>query len=416
MRILMLSAYFPPEIGSAAHLFHDLGRAFVERGYAVTVLTGFPSYHVDKEKDERRSRPALWRRETMNGLRVLRVRSFRLPRRVPLLRGLDQVVFSGALALSGSTLLPGFFDIILTYSPPLFLGLSAQILRRLKKAKTILNVQDLFPQSAIDLGLLNNKALIGLFRAVEAYLYKKSDAVTVHSAGNRSHVLRRGGDDRRTGVIPNFVDTREIRPGARYNSFRKRHGIREEEYLVSFAGVIGLSQDIDVILDAAARLKALDPMAFLIVGDGLEKPRLVGKASGMTNVRFLPMLSKEEYAELLPASDISLVTLRKEVQTPVVPSKIMSIMAAGRPVVASLPLAGDSSKLIDEAKSGICVPPESPDHLAQAILRLYENSALAEELGRNGRSYVEEHFSIDVCAGAYEKMFRELLPGRHVKE
>lgn len=409
MRIFMLSAYFPPEVGSASHLFYELGSELVRRGHDVTVLTGYPSYNVDRSKLEPRYRSGLWMEEVISGIRVVRIRTVGMPRHIPVLRGIGQFTHALAQLFSGFFRTTGNTDIVLVYSPPLFLGFTALVLRWFRNAKVVVNVQDLFPQSAIDLGLLRNPLLIDLFRKTESFLYRHVDAVTVHSAGNKDHVVRCGGNPSTTHIVPNVVDTRAIRPGPRNNAFRERYRVGGQEFVVSFAGVIGYSQDLDTVIDAAKLLASQRDVVFYIVGDGLEKERLMQRAEGMANVRFLPMLPKNEYAELLHASDVCLVTLRKEVQTPVVPSKILSIMAAGRPLVASLPLHGDAPALIRQAGCGICVEPENAKQMAEAIRSLYEQPHRSEEFGRKGRAYVEQYCSVEVFAEQYEKLFRALL-------
>lgn len=409
MRIFMLSAYFPPEVGSASHLFYELGSELVRRGHDVTVLTGYPSYNVDRSKLEPRYRSGLWMEEVISGIRVVRIRTVGMPRHIPVLRGIGQFTHALAQLFSGVFRTTGNADIVLVYSPPLFLGFTALVLRWFRNAKVVVNVQDLFPQSAIDLGLLRNPLLIDLFRKAESFLYRHVDAVTVHSAGNKDHVVRCGGNPSTTHIVPNVVDTRAIRPGPRNNAFRERYRVGGQEFVVSFAGVIGYSQDLDTVIDAAKLLASQRDVVFYIVGDGLEKERLMQRAEGMANVRFLPMLPKNEYAELLHASDVCLVTLRKEVQTPVVPSKILSIMAAGRPLVASLPLHGDAPALIRQAGCGICVEPENAEQMAEAIRSLYEQPHRSEEFGRKGRAYVEQYCSVEVFAEQYEKLFRALL-------
>jgi glycosyltransferase involved in cell wall biosynthesis len=177
---------------------------------------------------------------------------------------------------------------------------------------------------------------------------------------------------------------------------------------------LGYSQDLDIVLEAARILKDENPQSdilFLIVGDGVERPRLEAKARqmGLNNVRFLPMQPREKYPAVLHASDIGLVTLHAEVRTPVVPSKILSIMAAGRPVVAAMNLDGDGPRLIAEARCGLCVPPEDPRALAGAVLKLYHDASLREELGRNGRQYAEEYLSLDRCVARYEVLLQQVV-------
>jgi glycosyltransferase involved in cell wall biosynthesis len=410
LRILLLTVYFPPDTGSAAHLFYELGRALVKRGHEVTVLTSMPGYHalgpLEKYKGKKRIR------EDMDGMEVVRVATPQLPRHLLVGRALWQ--FGGALAFFLSGLALPSHDVAIVYSPPLPLGLTAWGLKKLRGIPFILNVQDLFPQSIIDLGLLRNRWLIRLFEGMERFVYARADATTVHSEGNRQHVARKLGIEKaeKVRVIPNWVDTRFIQPGPRINWFREEHSLGNA-FIASFAGVLGYSQDLDIVLEAACILKDENPQSdilFLIVGDGVERPRLEAKAQqmGLDNVRFLPMQPREKYPAVLHASDIGLVTLHAEVRTPVVPSKILSIMAAGRPVVAAMNLDGDGPRLIAEARCGLCVPPEDPRALAQAVLKLYHDPSLREELGRNGRRYAEEHLSLEACSGRYEELLQRI--------
>jgi len=409
MNIAMFTDYFPPEVGSASNLFYELGAELTLKGHRVTVFTGFPKYNVDIDTLPSRYRKRLWLKEVMKEMQIIRMRTLQMPRHILTLRGLDQITTSIAFLFSALFLASHDIDIVLIYSPPLFLGFTGIALRCFTKAKVVLNVQDLFPQSAIDLGVLKNKILIALLRTAESRLYRSVNAVTVHSPGNKEYVIHCGAHESRTSIVHNPVDVRSLTPGGRMNSFRERYQIAEETFIVSFAGVIGYSQDLDVVIDTAKILEDKSRIIFYIVGDGVEKERLLRKAGEMRNIRFLPMISRPEYAELLRASDIGLVTLRRNVMTPVVPSKILSIMASGRPIVASLPQHGDAPVIIREAECGLCTDPENPRKLAEAIEYLFENPDAAARYGSNGRDYAVKQFSLEACVEAYEKLFREVI-------
>jgi glycosyltransferase involved in cell wall biosynthesis len=216
-------------------------------------------------------------------------------------------------------------------------------------------------------------------------------------------------------VVFNPVDTKSIVPGHRNNGFRRRHQIGEEELIVSYAGILGYAQDLDSVIAAAAQMTTTCDVIFYIVGDGVEKSRLMKEGRGRKNIRFLPMLEKEEYLELLQASDVCLVTLQSSMKTPVVPAKIMSIMAAGRPLVGSMPLDGDAPKLIRDAGCGVCVEPGNVRDLAAAIKTVLENPSLAAQYSRSGRAYVEAHCSLEGCATAYERIFDEIIRRNDVR-
>ena len=331
--------------------------------------------HLGPQKrrgDLSRYRRKLWLTEAQcQGPQIARVAVPQLFRDTPAGRGLWQLGCAFSFAVRSLTVSKP--EVLLLYSPPLPLGLSAWGLRQLWGTPFVLNVQDLFPQSAIDLGILKSGFLIRLFERLERFIYQHADCITVHSSGNRDHVLRRGATPERVTVMHNWVDCDFIQPGERLNGFSKEHGL-DDKFVVSFAGVLGYSQDIDLILDAAHLLREIPDICFLVVGDGVEKNRLVQKAQGMKllNVKFLAMQPRHRYPAILHASDVSLATLHAEVATPVVPSKILSIMAAGRPVIACLDLSGDAPRLINEAQCGYVLPPEDAQSLSETILLIFD--------------------------------------------
>jgi len=401
MKILLITPFFPPEVGSASHLFYELAQALHNRGHTVTVLTGLPRYHVAGNGREYRQRRLV--REVYHGLEVWRVWNLDIPWDAPVLRGLDQFIFAASAGWVGLRL-PDF-DAALVYSPPLPLALAALAFCRARSRPLVVNVQDLFPQSAIDLGVLTNPMLIRIFRRLESLLFRRADLLTAHSEGNRQYILAHGGSPERVRVLPNWIDTNAITPGERNNGLRTNLGW-QDRFIISFAGIMGYSQDLETILKCARLLQDRPEIGFLMVGDGVEKPKLIRMAKDMNlnNVAFLPMQPKEKYPEVLAASDVCLATLRPEVKTPVVPSKILSIMAAGRAVLAAMPLDGDGPKLVVEAGCGLCVEPGSPEALAEAIIRLQEDQETRLSMEIRGRQYAEEKLSLAAGVATIENL------------
>jgi glycosyltransferase involved in cell wall biosynthesis len=414
MKLLLITNYFPPEIGAASHLYYDLASKLVEQGHEVSVVTGFPRYNVNKDDLPVRYKvKALTMHEVMNGISVYRIKTAPFPKYVPIARGLDYLTVATTLLLR--SLLLKKHDVALVYSPPLFLGNSAWALRLVKGTPFVVNVQDLFPQSAIDLGLLTNQYLIKAFRWLERKIYEQADAVTVHSEGNAEHVETVSGKKARPVVMPNWVDTNTLKPAKRHNDFSREYGL-DDKFVVSFAGTLGYSQDVGIMVRAAEELQDLNDLLFLIVGDGAQKEEWVAKSAHLKNVRWLPMQPREVYPSVLHASDICLATLKADVKTPVVPSKILSIMSAGKPVIATMDLAGDAPRIIKEAEAGYALAAEDETQLASAIRELYSDRAKALAMGMRGREYVMAHFSLEACATLYVDLFQTLLkPFRKTK-
>jgi colanic acid biosynthesis glycosyl transferase WcaI len=407
MKVLVITDYFPPEIGGASHLMSDLSVELYHRGNEVSVATGMPRYNMPKTPIEYRHKVRMW--ESYQGVQVIRTIGFPTYGRIPLVRALSHFFSSLAHLLSG--LAAPRPDVTFVLSPPLTDGLAAYILRRMRRGKFILNVQDIFPQNAIDLGIMRNRWVIRVFTAIERFVYRKADAIVVHSEGNRQFLIKRKNvPPEKIFTIPNWVNTDNMSSGAQDNEFRAKHNLNGQ-FVATFAGVMGWSQGLDSIVEAANHLRDINDVLFLLVGEGVEKPKLQEsvKQLGLKNVKFLPMQSREEYAQLLQASDACFVTLHKDVKTPVVPSKILSIMAASRPIVAALPLDGDGARLIKEAECGLCVLVGDSRALAESVRRLSIDPSLARQLGNNGRMVVESQYSLNVCLAKYESLLADLL-------
>lgn len=398
-----MTNYFPPEIGAAAHLYYDLAVALCRRGHDVAVLTGTPRYNI---QDRHLALQQMAQLDRSAPFEVFRVDLRAVERGSKLHRATEHLEVPWRLARSAR---PGA-DAIIVYSPPLTLGLTGLYLSSRLRASVILNVQDLFPKEAVDTGIIKNWLLVHALQWLERYIYTHVHRITVHSWGNADHVARVVGDSTRVRVIPNWVNTEEITPGPRNNEFRRQMGFGQKDYIVSFAGTLGYFQDMDVILEAADVLRDDKSIRFLIVGDGIKKEPLIRAARNrrLENITFLPMQPKHVYLQVLAASDLSLVTLTPKLLTPVVPSKLLNIMAAGRPVVAAVPDTSDARRIINEANCGVVVPAGDGRALATAIASIKAQPETADRMGTAGRRYIEAHFSVDSAAAAYEKLIEEL--------
>ncbi|MDN5345751.1 MAG: hypothetical protein PWQ73_248 [Petrotoga sp.] len=421
LSILIINNYFPPEIGAASHLYYYLAKNLVKRGHSVTILTGIPRYNVSRDLYERYLTKFGGKRfiiENDDGIEIIRVKLPFVERSQLIRRGLEHFEIAFKMFFYTKKLLKERnIDVSLVYSPPLSLYWSAYKIKNLKEAPFILNVQDLFPQAAIDLGAIRNPILIRFFRYLEKIAYKKADIITVHSERNKIFVESVVKQSGKVLVMENWVDENEIVPGKKENDFSIKHNLTGK-FVVSFAGTLGFSQDAEVILKAASELRDYKDIVFVIVGDGvgIKEAKLLINELQLTNVLLIPPVPREEYPLVLNSSDISLATLKNNVRTPVVPSKILSIMSAGIPVVASMNLDGDAPELIKKANAGFCVPAGDYKALSEKILLLYKTPSLRETLGKNGRKYIEEHLSSGKAAEKYEQLFFEILSNKRRQE
>jgi colanic acid biosynthesis glycosyl transferase WcaI len=299
--------------------------------------------------------------------------------------------------------------VILAPSPPLTIGLGAFLVSRLRRAPFIYNVHDIYPDIAVRLGLLKNPRLVGLFRRLEKFVYGAAAAITVLAPVSRDNLLAKGVPPGKVRVIPNFADAGRVRPLARRNGWAERQGLNGQ-FVVMYAGNLGSSQPVEVLL-AAARLLRDDPAVRVVIVGSPARVAALRAAEGGNggNVLFLPFQPKADVPEMYAAADVNVVLLRREVGAESVPSKTYTIMASGRPVLASVAEANEVAGLVRRAECGLWVPPEDPAALAGAVRQLQADPALRERLGRNGRQAVEAQFNQRGVARAYLELFEQVV-------
>jgi len=412
MRILLLTDAFPPEVRSSSHLMYELAEELAGRGHAVSVVTCRPRYNLAPGAAPAPASPGV-PREPVGGFEVLRVDAPAIHNVGHVRRGLGQLWLPVAFYRAARALPRP--DVIYVYSPPLTLGLAAHWLGRRWRAPFVFNVQDLFPQNAIDLGALRNPLLVAFFRRLERFIYRHAAAIALHSEGNAAWLRRDGVEAAKLRVIHNWVDTDAHRPdaGGAANHFRREVGL-EGRFVVLFAGVMGYAQDMETIVEAAARLREESRVVFLLVGDGSERAgveRRVGELN-LANVRLLPFVPREDYPQLVAACDVGLVTLKKTMKTPVVPSKLPTYMASARPVIVSVNPESDAGALVRTADCGLLVPPGDPEAMAAAIRQLLNDPARAAALGASGRRYALAHLSRRACIDEIERLLAACAAGR----
>ena len=299
-------------------------------------------------------------------------------------------------------------DLVWGTSPPIFQGITAWALALLKRVPFLFEIRDLWPAFAVAVGVLTNPLLIRASEWLERFLYRRADLLMVNSPGFTEHVKARGA--RRVELIPNGADTRMFHPEDDGQHFRQAHGL-EGKFVALYAGAHGLSNDLDVVLEAAAQLRDQPEIAVVLLGDGKEKPRLQARAAamGLENLHFIASVPKDQMSEALAAADACIAILKPiEMYKTVYPNKVFDYMAAGRPVI--LAIDGAIREVVESAQGGIVVPPGDAQSLGDAIRLLAADRQKGEILGQNGRCYIETHFDRVVVAAKLNDMMEQLVP------
>jgi len=389
VKLIILTQYYPPEHGAPQNRLHDLARRAVAAGHGVRVLTALPNYPQGKVFPGYRGRLAV--REEIDGVGVVRSWIFASKN-----KGVPSqlcVYFSFVF----SSLLVGLFrlgraDFLICESPPLFLGFTALLLSVLKRARLVMNISDLWPESAVQLGILGPGLKLRLLERFEGLLYRRSALVTCQTEGIVAGVKKRT-PTARTLLYPNGVDLEMFPRLDRDPALAAELGLPDGHLIVGYGGNHGRSQALEQVLSAAKMLSG-EKVFFLLVGDGPEKVALEEKARalGLENLRFLPSQPRQRMAMFQAQWDVALVPLR---DIPLFdgarPSKMFELMAGGIPFLFCG--RGEGAELAMASGSARIVPPERPEFLAEAIRQLAAmTTSERRQMGSSGREFVSVNF------------------------
>jgi colanic acid biosynthesis glycosyl transferase WcaI len=297
---------------------------------------------------------------------------------------------------------------VIAMSPPLTLGLTGWVASRLRRCPMVFNIQDVFPDAAVETGAISNRAIIAAARWLERVSYRAADAVTVLSDDLSDNVVAKLGRSDTVHVIPNFVDTVAIVPADRSTPYRAALGLGDGP-VVLYAGNVGFSQSLELLLTAA---RELPDVVFLVNGNGAARASLEAAAADIANLRFADYIEPDRLSELLATGDVHVVPLRRGLGRVSVPSKTYSIMAAGRPVVASIDPGTAVPRILEESGGGIAVAPDDPAAFTAAIRSLVDDPELGRRLGAHGRTWVEANASPAAVGAAYDRLLRTLMSAR----
>lgn len=392
MHILIIHQAFAAlnEAGGTRH--HELARHLVERGHQVTIIASPVSYLTGRASQER----IHWveHQAPEPGITILRTFTYPALHKSFVLRVLSFLSFMVSSFIAG--LQVRHVDLVWGTSPPIFQGVTAWLLARIKRVPFLFEVRDLWPAFAIAVGVLKNPLLQRASLWLERFLYRHADRVMVNSPGFIEHVIACGAGW--VELVPNGADPDMFEPYADGATFRQANHL-DDKFLVIYAGAHGMSNDLGTVLQAANCLRVETEIEFVFVGDGKEKDSLIAQARelALENVTFLPPVPKGEMRDVLAAADACIAILKPlELYKTTYPNKVFDYLAAGRPVV--LAIDGVIRRVVESAGAGIAVPPGDPDALAQAVLRLAKDPARARQMGLAGRRYIEIYFNRRILA------------------
>lgn len=401
MRIMVITLQYMPDGGPSAPLFTMLSKGLVQRGHEVTVIAAVPHYpsgHVANGFRQWRIKCSYEDRVNVIRVPVPSIQRSSLPQRL-----LQFVCFQLGAALAG---IIQVYDVLLVSNPALETWLPFTVLGPVRHKPAVFSVHDVYPDVGVDLGIFHHKAVITAIALMERFCLNHSCYVRILSDSFFKPVVSLGIPREKIALIYDWVDTDFIKPLPKNNSFARDHHL-DSHFVILYAGNIGLSQGLEHVLIAAELLKDHEEITFVFVGDGAGRNHLIAQAfkQKIGNVRFLPFQPRSRLPEVLAMANISLITLKKGIGAVSLPSKCFSILASGRPLLASVDEGSDTWNLVQRSQAGICVPPEDPGAIAKAIIDLKSDEHLRESFGKNGRKYALQYHSTQAAAEKFEQLF-----------
>ena len=413
--VLVLTLVFPPDAVSTAQIMGELAEDLHTLGHTVSVVTTTPHYNRDADALARQPLRPFWgrlvQRSDWHGAKVYHTampqKDASVVKRLlawTLFHALSVVVGIGALRN---------VDVIVAPSPPLSMGVAAWLLGLWHRAPFVYNVQEIYPDIAIALGAVRNRAAIRLLYALERFVYARAARITLIAERMRQRLLEKGVPPARALVIPNFVDTTTLTAVPAPNALTRELGL-DGRFVVSYAGNLGPAQGLETLLDAARLLRDLDGVAIVLIGAGSLWDTLAARIRDerLANARLVPYLPFARVPEIYGMSDLSVVAQAVSTGTDAVPSKVYRIMACGGAVLAATDAQSDLAQLVTEAGCGFVVDQASPDAIAAAIRRAHGDRAGLAAKGEAGRRHVLTHYARPVVTARYSALIGELLEAK----
>lgn len=398
---------YHPDATGTAPLVTQLAEDLAAAGERVEVVASLPHYGRKDVHPDFRGHRGLFHVAEDNGVKVWRTPVYVPPAPRVFHRALNYLSYTLLSLLAGVQAQKA--DVVLAINPPITTTFSAWLAALFHQAPLVVGIQDIWPDCVILVGQLKNRILIKLSYWMEKLQYRIAKRVIVLSRSMAENLLKKGVSEKKIAVIPNWADPDKVKPIPQTNSFRERYNL-ESQFIVLFAGNHGFNAALEKVLATAKLLSAHSEIVFLFVGEGNVKDELIFQAETeeLGNVRFLPTQPEHVFPQMLAAADIGLVPLRGNLGDLNVPSKVYTLMAAARPVIASVPDDSEVATLVRKARCGFVIPPEDPQALAEAILDSMAESNHWDHKGKKGRQYLLSHFSRKTQVGNYHRLLQEV--------
>jgi glycosyltransferase involved in cell wall biosynthesis len=381
VRILLLNLYYPPDTSATAKMAQTLADALAEK-HDVTVLCGRPSYDPAERRPWR-----LYQSENCGRVRIIRAGSTDFPRRQMKRRVLNYLSYV-LLAVPGALSLP--CDVILAMTDPPFEGIVGAFVALLKRKPYIYNIRDLYPDMALGGSIVPPGLLARLWENLHRWALRRATRVVVLGDDMRNRILAKGVDPAHVVIVR---DGAELPPRGSTPSFDPQiiQAIRgNSQFVLLHAGNLGFYGAWDTLLTAAREL-AQDGISIVFVGDGAQRERLQSAAAGLDNVRFLPFFPSSKIPSVLAAPDAHIITVKRGLEGVVVPSKMYSILAAGKPVVAVAPDECDVVTIGARKGFSVAANPDDPAQLVEAVRRISRNPDLVRSMGASAAAAAPEY-------------------------
>ncbi len=406
MRILIVSIYYPPEpVPKPGELAIGLAR----RGHDVTVLTGVPSYPSGRVHPGYRNG---WpRQESVNGVRVIRLPTFPDRSAVAWRRSLHYALFAVGATLGG-LLRAGPQDIVYVWGNPPTSGLAGYLVSRVRRARFVYGVHDLWPDLALASRMVRPGAFVGLIRRLERFLWRRADLVLPVSEGFRSTIVQEVGRPAEVITLPHWADASVYRPVPRPAALASELGV-DGRFTILYAGNLGRLQGLENLIRAAALVRDTEPqLRVLLAGAGIERPELerVARAAGATNVQFLGAVPPERVVELSMVADALYVGLLSDgIAERSVPSKFITYLACGRPIICNVP--GETTRITTQEAVGVVCDRNAPDGIAEAMRKLMAMGPEARAaMGERALAAFRRVYDMELLLDKHDALMRGLVP------